>query len=118
MLPEKLYAAFQSEVGNELNITDILSSWVDQAGYPILNVKLANDRKHISLTQRRFLQNNPNHQDKSLWNIPVTYASNKENSDFSGTKPITMLSNYSLEIKLKEPVDWIIFNVQQSGISF
>lgn len=114
--PAALYAAFQNEVGIDYNITEIMGGWVSQAGYPILNVNVANDRKHIVVTQKRFLQNNPNHQDKTLWNVPLTYATSKENSNFTVTKPITLLSNHSLEINLKEPVDWIIFNVQQTGI--
>lgn len=114
--PEALYAAFQNEAGNDYNITDVMGGWISQAGYPILNVNIANDRKHIIVTQKRFIQNNPNHQDKTLWNVPLTYASSKENSNFTDTKPITLLSNYSMEINLSEPVDWIIFNVQQTGI--
>lgn len=92
-----------------------MSSWVLQPGFPVLNVNVASDRKHIEITQKRFLRNNPNHQDKTLWNIPLTYATDKENSDFSFTKPMAMLSNGSLQVDLKEPIDWIIFNVQQSG---
>lgn len=115
MVPETLYAAFQSEVGNDYNVTEVMGSWVSQPGYPIINVKVSNDRKNIAVTQKRFLENNPNHQDKTLWNVPLTYASSKENGNFSDTKPIALLSNHSLEINLREPVDWIVFNVQQTG---
>lgn len=114
--PKALYAAFQSEVGSDFNVTETMGSWISQPGYPILNVNIANDRKRITVTQKRFLQSNPNHHDKTLWHVPVTYASGKENSDFTDTKPITLLTNQSLEINLKEPVDWIILNVQQTGI--
>lgn len=93
-----------------------MGRWITQPGFPILNVNVANDRKRIVVTQNRFIQNNPNHQDKTLWSVPLTYASSKENADFTITKPITLLTNKSLEINLKEPVDWIIFNVQQTGI--
>lgn len=114
--PKALYAAFQSEVGSDFNVTETMGSWISQPGYPILNVNIANDRKRITVTQKRFLQSNPNHHDKTLWHVPVTYASGKENSDFTDTKPITLLTNQSLKINLKEPVDWIILNVQQTGI--
>lgn len=81
----------------------------------MLNVKLADDRKRIVITQKRFLQSNPNHQDKTLWNVPLTYATDKENTDFSFTKPVAILSKESSKIDLKEPADWIVLNVQQSG---
>lgn len=114
-MPENLYAAFQDEVGNDYNITKVMGDWVKQPGYPIIDVRVANDRKRIDILQKRFLQRNLNHQDKTVWNVPLTYASNRENRNFSSTKPIALLSNISMEIDLREPVDWIIFNVQQTG---
>lgn len=112
-IPEKLYAAFQKEVGIDFNVTELMSDWILQPGYPVLNVNVTND--HIVLSQKRFLQNNPNHQDKTLWKIPITYASNYENMGFISTKPVIVLSEKNLKIDLKKPIDWIIFNVQQSG---
>lgn len=111
--PEKLYAAFQKEVGNRFNVTEMMSGWILQPGYPVLNVNATSDR--IVITQKRFLQHHPNHQDKSLWKIPITYASKHANTDFVDTKPVIVLSDKSLIIDVKKPIDWIIFNVQQSG---
>lgn len=115
-MPEMLYAALQNESEIDHNVGEVMNSWVSQPGYPILSVNVASDRKHIIITQKRFLQNDSNHQDKTRWHVPLSYASNKENSNFSVTKPFTLLSNYTLHINLSEPVDWIIFNVQQTGI--
>lgn len=95
------------------NVTEIMSDWIMQPGYPVLNINVSSD--HIAITQKRFLQNSPNHQDKTLWKIPITYANNYENIDFIDTKPAIMLSEKSFKIDLKKPIDWIIFNVQQSG---
>lgn len=114
-MPETLYTALQSVVGNESNVAEVMDGWVTQPGFPVLNVNLSDDRKHVVVTQKRFLRSNPNHQDKTLWNVPITYATDKENTDFSFTKPIAILSKDSLQIDLKEPADWIVFNVQQSG---
>lgn len=117
-LPEKLYAAFQNEVGqNGLNITDFLSGWVQQPGYPVLNVNVSSDRQSVTITQRRFLRNNPDHQDDTLWHIPITYASDKQNTDFSATKASVYLTHFneSLQIELGEAIQWIVFNVQQTG---
>lgn len=117
-VPETLYASLQTVVGNKINVADIMDGWVMQPGFPVLNVNVSDDRKQIVITQKRFLQNGPNHQDKTLWKVPITYATNKENTDFSYTKPMAMLSNGALQIDLKESVDWIVLNVQQSGLSF
>lgn len=116
-VPEKLLAAFQKEIGNDFNVTDVLNGWIVQPGYPVLHVNVTSDRQHIVLTQKRFLQTNPNHQDNTQWNVPITYASNRNNTDFIDTKPVNILSHNCLNINLKEPIDWIIFNVQQTGNS-
>lgn len=86
-----------------------------QSGYPLLNVNVTRDRKKVIISQRKFLRDNPVHQDKTLWNIPITYASNKENTNFSITKTTQFLSKQSQEIELEEAIDWIVFNVQQTG---
>ena len=117
-VPAQLYASFQTEAGNDLNVAEIWSSWAIQPGYPILNITVAPNRKHVTISQKRFLQNNRNPQTKSVWKIPLTYASNNQNSNFSYTKPLAMLSDESMEIELEEPIDWIIFNVQQTGKGF
>lgn len=114
-MPQSLYAAFQQEVNNDFNVTDIFDSWISQPGFPVIDVHIASDRKVIEIRQKRFLQTNPNHDDKTQWAVPLTWASNNENKEFSHTKPMAMLKNASLQINLKKPIDWIVFNVQQSG---
>lgn len=116
-VPEKLYAALQQEVASDLNVTTFCSGWVAQPGYPVLNVNVSSDRKTAVLTQRKFLRNKPEHNDKTLWSIPITFASNKENS-FNETTTNTFLTDESLKISLgSNAVDWIVFNKQQTGES-
>lgn len=92
-----------------------MSCWVSQPGYPVLFVKVEKDRKLVEITQTRFLHTNPNHQDQTQWNIPITYASDKINTEFSNTKPFIIFTNKSLQIELNDTIDWIVFNVKQSG---
>lgn len=115
-LPEKLYAAFQNEIPKGWNVTEFLSGWVTQPGYPVLNVNVSSDRKSVVISQRKFLRNAPEHQDNTLWNIPISFASNKQNVNFNETNAMVHLSNVSLRIDLgKDAVEWILFNVQQTG---
>lgn len=117
--PEKLYAAIQDKVGPNVNVTEVMSIWVEQLGYPVLNVNISNDRKTLCITQKRFLRDNVHYSDKTLWKIPITFASDKYNSNFSGsTSQFNFLSNESMHISLPEEIIWIIFNVQQSGEYF
>lgn len=113
-VPKQLYAAFQQQITTDINVTEFLSGWVTQPGYPVLNVNISNDRKTVELTQRKFLPHNSKHTDKTTWTIPITYASNKQ-SDFNKTITNQFLSNGLLRIELGEAVEWIVFNVQQTG---
>lgn len=120
-VPETLYAAFQNQIqlsANSLNVSEFVSGWVAQPGYPVLNVNVSSDRKTIVISQRKFLRNNPDHQDKTLWHIPVTYASDKENTEFNETKAQSFFSEETQTIVLNEAIEWIVFNVQQTGKCF
>lgn len=114
-VPETLYAAFQDEVQDKLNVTEFMSGWIAQPGYPVLNVNVSSDRKTVVISQRKFLQNNADHEDKTLWHIPITYASDKKNIEFNETKAKTFIGVDSLKIVLVEDIEWIVFNVQQTG---
>lgn len=114
-VPGTLYAAFQTAVKNEFNVSEILDGWLTQAGYPVISVHVSSDRKQIEVRQNRYLRNDTIHHDKTQWKVPLNWASNVENSDFSYSKPMIILKNSSLKIHLNEPIDWIVFNVQHSG---
>lgn len=116
----QLFDALQNEVNDELNIEAFMNAWVYKAGYPLVNVKLNNDNS-ITITQKRFLRNNMNHDNETLYSIPITYATNKFNTDFTNTQPLQnshILNNDSMSIELDEHFDWIVLNVQQTGLYF
>lgn len=120
-MPEKLYLALQGELSDSTNISHIMSSWINQIGYPLVEINVDNNRKQIQIKQKRFLMNNPNHNDQTQWEIPINYATNKENQHFNNTATKFILSatkNFTdnqITLNLGEEIDWIIFNVQQTG---
>ncbi|XP_031623813.1 membrane alanyl aminopeptidase-like [Contarinia nasturtii] len=116
-VPDKLYDAFQDTMGGDEHVRGFMNSWVVNAGYPVLNVKVSTEENQtkITLTQKRFLRNNPEHGDKTLWSIPITFASNNHNTQFKNTKPTAYLENEQLIIETQGPIEWIVFNVQQTG---
>lgn len=113
-VPDQLYAAFQQEIPNGINVTKYVSGWITQPGYPVLTVKVSSNRKSAVISQRRFLPHNPKHTDDTVWSIPITYASNVEN-DFNRTVTNQFLFNESMRINFDGAVDWIVFNLQQTG---
>lgn len=110
-----MYAAFQKEIDNDIDIANIMSTWVVQAGYPVVNVNVQSNRKEISVTQKRFLLANPDRDDKQIWEVPLTYATSLENNDFNNTKSTLILSKGQLSIEFEKEIEWIVFNVQQTG---
>lgn len=114
-VPEKLFKAFQNEVGNEVNISEFMGSWVYNPGYPLITVTVNDDRKSATIKQKRFLRNIANHEDATLYQVPINFASDKENTNFEDTSRSTILKKDEETIAFSEPVDWVIFNVQQTG---
>lgn len=117
-VPSTLFTAFQNEVQNDQNVTEFMSGWIAQPGYPVLNVNVSSDRKTVVISQRKFLRNDADHHDDTLWQIPLTYASDKHNIAFNETKAITFVAKESVTIKLEEAIEWIVFNVQETGSYF
>lgn len=94
-----------------------MGSWVTQAGYPVLSVSINDAKDNITVKQTRFLRNYGlnGHEDQTLWHIPITYATNKNNADFSSTSTTAFIKDRETTIEVPKDVDWVIFNVQQSG---
>lgn len=113
--PESLYAALQTQAGNDFNAAEVFNGWVVQKGHPIISVRVSSDRKSVEIRQNRFLRNDTIHHDETQWVVPLSWASNRQNSDFVYLKPMAILRNSSMKIELGEPIDWIVFNVQQAG---
>lgn len=119
-MPEKLYSALQKQTGDNFNIATILDTWTTQSGYPVVTVDVQADRKTLHIHQKRFLLQNKNHNDDTQWEIPLNYATQADNSNFNSTHPLFILSRKSgsnsvLTVELKYEVEWIVFNVQQTG---
>lgn len=116
--PEKLFSALQKQTPHmEVDIAAVLGSFTTQSGYPVINVEVQENRRDIRITQRRFLLRNKDHSDETKWEVPLTYATSFENQKFQSTKHTFLLQSKvtALDINLLEKIDWIVFNVQQTG---
>ena len=103
-----------SNIKLEASIKTIMDTWTTQAGYPVVHVDMADGIANLS--QERFLLRNRDNADTNkTWWIPLTWAS-KSNPDFETTVPKYWLAKINDSIKLNNSDEWIIFNVQQSGM--
>ncbi|XP_068972001.1 aminopeptidase N-like [Bombus flavifrons] len=90
----------------------IMDGWVNNAGYPVVNVKRNHDDEML-LSQERFsfyeTKNDAN------WWVPITYVSSSS-MNFNNTTPIIWLKPGRNEtIKVNKTEGWIIVNTQQAG---
>ncbi|XP_013184610.2 membrane alanyl aminopeptidase [Amyelois transitella] len=99
-----------------LTIKDVMSSWITQAGHPILTVNVDYESATASLTQNRFYINS-SRSSEEVYRIPITYTT-KASPNFSGTKPVLIMDNKTQNISLNGSLNedsWVIFNIQETG---
>ncbi|XP_057333462.1 aminopeptidase N-like [Microplitis mediator] len=99
-------------INNSLNIKNVMEPWINQRGFPILNVTRDYDTGLVTITQSNVLANRKD----TTWSVPISYAT-QSNPNFSSTVPVTWIKQNERSITLSgvDPDDWIILNVQQRG---
>ncbi|KAL0882642.1 hypothetical protein ABMA27_001077 [Loxostege sticticalis] len=123
--PEMMYSALEKGVNatNALapypgvTIGDVMSSWIAQAGHPVLDVQVNYEDGSVTLTQRRFYING-SHTSDETYKIPITYTTGSA-PDFSNTKPAFIMEGKTHTFKvdaIAQNHSWIIFNVQETGL--
>uniref|UniRef100_A0A182JCK4 Aminopeptidase n=1 Tax=Anopheles atroparvus TaxID=41427 RepID=A0A182JCK4_ANOAO len=96
------------------NVRDLLASWTDGPGFPVLNVRRLYRDGAIILSQQRFLA------EKVLptghvWHIPYNHAY-KSSPTFYDLEQYEWLSSQAAKISTAIPDDeWVVFNRQQTG---
>uniref|UniRef100_A0AAG5CSU5 Aminopeptidase n=1 Tax=Anopheles atroparvus TaxID=41427 RepID=A0AAG5CSU5_ANOAO len=89
-----------------------MEPWTVQPGYPLVTVT-SNDNG-FTITQKRFLVNEPTHTDATMWPLPLTYATNA--NEFSNTTPtFVMTASYNIPMADASNVQYFILNKQQVG---
>lgn len=94
-----------------------MDGWTSQAGYPVVTVDVAENRTDMHISQKRFLLKNMNHTDTTKWDIPLNYATSRDEFQ-NTTKQFWLRKNDAAKVitaQLNNKTDWIVFNVQQTG---
>lgn len=108
--PENLFEALNNYGDPE--IRTFMEPWTVEPGYPLVSV-IGND-DGFSIVQQRFLVNNKTHDDKTLWPLPITYATKE--ADFENTKPqIVTTLTHKITIPDPKALPYFILNNQQVG---
>jgi aminopeptidase N len=116
-----LYNGLQQAVNqdyptNPPNVATIMSTWENQAGYPVITVSRSGNQ--LTLTQERFFYTEQT--SSSLWWVPINYVV-KSNPDFTNTRPDLWMPGQKtvmIESNAQKPwtaSDWVIVNIQESS---
>ncbi|KAK9737306.1 Peptidase M1 N-terminal domain [Popillia japonica] len=106
--PSNLYAALDAVSPANINVTNIMTAWETQAGYPVITVNTGNVAQ---ITQERFFINMSVVTDQTLWPIPLTWLTLTNVND-----AVTWLNTRQMNLTLNlNQNDWVIFNVNQIG---
>ena len=90
--------------GNNVNIDAVMSTWENQAGYPMIHVTKTSGGFHLN--QSRFGGGS------EVYSIPISYTTKSE-LDFETKTPKLWMTTVSTIIESKD--DWVILNIQSTG---
>ncbi|XP_072749195.1 aminopeptidase N isoform X2 [Anoplolepis gracilipes] len=123
-LPSDLYRYLQTasdksgQLPKHFLVKDIIESWTNQPGYPLVTITRNYTTKALSASQERFyLSRHTTQVDNSGWWIPLTFIIEESNSTFDRIDTAAWLEPQvkSVIIGSFESNSWVIFNVQQIG---
>jgi puromycin-sensitive aminopeptidase len=105
---EDLWSALEAVSGEPVG--EIMDSWIEQGGYPIVRAELGGDPRQLVLSQSRFLYDGASTDD--LWAVPVDVR-----ASVGGTlKQKRLLLNERTEtVDFDGPIDWAVVNDQTWG---
>lgn len=119
---DELYASLQLAVNeavptNPPSVATIMSTWENQAGYPVITV--SRNGNQLTLTQDRFFYTSET--STNLWWVPINYVVGSNpvftdtNPDFwmKGEKTVTLSS--AAAPKSWTSNDWIVVNIQETS---
>ncbi|KAH8399402.1 hypothetical protein KR215_009736, partial [Drosophila sulfurigaster] len=106
-------------VFSDLDVKQLMRTWTEQMGYPVLNVSRSD--AGFTITQQRFLSNKESYNEEAeasefnyKWSVPVTYILDT----FASGEVEDLIFQYdedSVPITASSDVKWIKLNVHQNG---
>nr|CAD7397313.1 unnamed protein product [Timema poppensis] len=123
--PDILYSHLQAQhsetIGSDesVDVKQIMDSWGNQKGYPIISVTRDYQAGTANVTQKRFLlmPTSDTSDDGYNWWVPLSYTSRSE-ADFTTTSPAVWITPSDSQLQLTGiggSGDWVIFNIQETG---
>lgn len=105
---------FTRELNDNVSIEDIMESWTNQSGYPLVTIVRDYESSIFIISHEKFQWDHVHSVSK--WWIPLSFTTETD-ANFSHLTPKYLLNpEESLIIMSRIPSDdWVVFNLQQSG---
>ncbi|XP_013184609.1 membrane alanyl aminopeptidase [Amyelois transitella] len=118
--PSDLFRAFaqavsESNQATNVDIASFMRYWVEEPGYPVIDVNVDMGTGLITITQERFFLSTTAEQTQQNWPLPLTFTSGN-NPSWNDLTPRHLMNGSSYEIQKDPGHEWVVFNVQQKGI--
>ncbi|KAF5290044.1 hypothetical protein FQA39_LY14825 [Lamprigera yunnana] len=121
-VPEDLYASLQKAVNlanaqhliGTLTVSQILSTWDTNVGYPLVTATRDYVNGTITIKQETYSTNDE--MNDNIWMIPISYATSSDRiCNFSITTANFWLTTKSITFSNFKHINWILLNKQHSG---
>ncbi|CAB3260808.1 unnamed protein product [Arctia plantaginis] len=96
------------------NFTEYYRIWVNEPGYPLLNVDVNHSTGEITLNQERFFLSTSAAATGQVYPIPITFST-RRNANFNNLTPSHMMTTASYTLRKDQGEEWVIFNNLQQG---
>ncbi|KXJ84068.1 hypothetical protein RP20_CCG020962 [Aedes albopictus] len=116
---QHLYEALQSALSGErsipetMTVKEIMESWTNAAGYPVLNVCRNYRTNEVTISQERFFSDKKV-PTEHVWYIPYNYATQGDREFYLNHFNWLTKKADRIYVDVK-PEQWLIFNRQQFG---
>ncbi|XP_066591273.1 aminopeptidase N-like [Prorops nasuta] len=117
-VPEDLYEHLQALAPEDIRIKDIMNSWTNQPGYPLVTVTRNYTAGTTEITQEKFClykETNAASNNQKWW-IPLTFT-HESQLNFDRTTPHSWLKPHdeSQLLTIFQSDEWVIFNLKLIG---
>jgi len=119
-IEDDLYASWEEASPMTPSVGEILRTWSNQMGYPLVTFSRSDDGTKVSVTQRMYLLDteSPLIEDFPsrygyVWNVPISYMTKN-----APTRVDDWLHRENKTFDLSQPLgadDWILANIGQTG---
>jgi len=116
VVSDDLWASMQKEVGDSLDMKEIMSTWIYSMGYPVIEVSRISGNR-FEAKQQRFLMDPTSDPDSPpseygySWYVPLNYRT------VNGSVGLTWLNKTSavFDILDADETEWVKFNYDHTG---